>query len=307
MSRTGFVWAAATAALLCWAPPAVAAASLRAVGTAAAGAYRDSDQDQGTLTPTPDSLTITLGASASDAVTNDNPPPDRWEMGALFDGIGVARYGSLAGRAHAEASSTPANTFFLAGGEVSMILGFTDGAEVLSDTLDPGTPVRLTFRMTLDATAVHSVDGPGPNPDGTGAAARLEVEVRDPDNVAQPPGEGALLINSRGTDQRVGTLEFDTAIGRRVELVAELFVAAGVDVDFATYAFSGGSADVVADQTAELFYEPSGDVQLASDSGHDYAVPEPGRGALLVWSATLVLLRHRRNRRPGAPSGRALP
>ena len=68
--------------------------------------------------------------------------------------------------------------------------------------------------------------------------------------------------------------------------------------------FSEGSADVIADQTAELFYQPSGDVTLVSDSGHDYVAPEPGRGTLLGVSATLLLLRRWKPRRHGAVESR---
>lgn len=40
--------------------------------------------------------------------------------------------------------------------------------------------------------------------------------------------------------------------------------------------------------------EVLGDVTFASDSGHDYAVPEPGQGTLLALSAALLL----RSRKP---------
>ena len=182
-------WGAAAAALsLSFSPSAVAAPSLKAIAGASAGAYLDSDQGSVLQTPGPGSLTVTAGAAASDGVINDSPPPASWGMEALVTGSGTARYGALAGLAHAEASSKPANTLFLAGGQVSLDLGFTDGAEVLSDTLDPGTPVTLTFLMTLDATAVHVTDQPNANPEDTGAAARHEVEVRDLDNITQPSG-----------------------------------------------------------------------------------------------------------------------
>ncbi|HSJ99296.1 MAG TPA: hypothetical protein VLC53_19630, partial [Myxococcota bacterium] len=243
MSRTDLFWAAATVALLCWDGPVVAAESLKAIGEARAGAHADSDEGQTLLTPGPGSLTITAGAAASDAVSNSIPPPDGWDMQAMVTGIASARYGSLAGRAHAEASSLPLNSSFLAGGQVSLNVGFTDGAEVVSDTLEPGTPVTLTFFMTLEATAVHSIDGQDLDPDGTGAAARLELEVRDLDDIAQPSGEGALVINSVGTHETVDTFEFDTSVGHRVEIVADLFVAAGVDVDYLAHGFSQGTAD----------------------------------------------------------------
>jgi len=295
MSCSGSFRGAAVAVLLCLGPSGVAAASLKAIGGASAGAHSDSDPGSQSLTPGPDSLTLTYGAAASDSVINDSPPPATWEMKALVTGVGTARYGSLAGVAHAEASSLPANSAFLAGGSVSLNLGFTDAAEVVSDTLAADTPVTLTFLMTLEASAVHFADGLVPNPSGTGASARHEVEVRDLDNVAQPSGEGALVVNSAGVSENSTMFEFDTAVGHRLEIIADLFVSAGADVDYATYQMTQGTSDVVADQTAELFHQPSGDVRLVSESGHDYAVPEPGQALLLLFAA-LVLPRAARTR-----------
>jgi hypothetical protein len=235
---------------------------------------------------------VTVGAAASDAA-------GEFSMEAIFDGIGVARYGSLVGSAHAEASSKPASSF-LAGGEIIVDVGFTDGAEVVSDTLAEGTPVTLTFRMTLDASAMHFTDGKGLNPPDTGAAARHEVEVRDLDDVTVPFGQGALVVNSIGDNERLRTFEFDTAVGHRIELEAHLILGAGVMVNHPLYAFTEGEADVLAGNTAELFHEPSGGVRLVADSGHDYAAPEPGRGLLLAFAAAAVWLRRSRWRRAAA-------
>jgi hypothetical protein len=240
------------------------------------------------LTPGQGSLQITLGATASDIAFAD-PPPTNFEIAAIVDGIGVARYGSLAGRAHAEARSAPAGPY-LAGGQVSVIPGYTDGAEVRSDTLAPGTPVTLTFRMTLAATTIHFVDGSIFDPQGTGAAVRYEVAVSDLDNLAQPSTEGSLVINSRGFEETSRLLELDTAIGHRVELVADLAVNAGVRVDYPFLGVSKGTATALAEQTGELFHEPSGDVRLATESGHNYTVPEPDPVALLLASLPVLLL-----------------
>lgn len=292
MARRDLARNAAAAVLLCSAPSAVEAASLKAIGNAVAGAYRVSDPGSSTLLPGPDSLQVTSAATATDVA-------EPYAMQVDVEGIGIARYGSLAGRAHAEASSLPASNL-TAGGEVIVDVGFTDAALVGSDTLASGTPVTLHFRTTLDAAAVHSLDPPvGDPPDSTGAAARLEVVVKDLD-VLGPFGQGFLVINSRGDHETLGTIEFDTAIGHRVELVADLFVSAGVEVDYLLHGFTKGTADVLADHTAELAYEPSGDVRLEADSGHDYAVPEPSRAVLLATTAGLLLLPSARRRRARA-------
>jgi hypothetical protein len=286
MSRRDLARNAAAAVLLCSTPSGVEAAALKAIGNAVAGAYRVSDPGSSSLLPGPGSLQVTAGAAASDVA-------EPYAMQVDVEGIGIARYGSLGGRAHAEASSLPASSF-AAGGEVLIDVGFTDAAVVRSDTLAPGTPVTLHFRTTLDATALHFIDPPAGNPpDSTGAAARLEVVIKDLDDVTRPFGQSALLLNSRGDHETLGGIDFDTAIGGRIELVADLFVAAGVQVDHPLYAFTSGTADVLADHTAELAYEPSGDIRLEADSGHEYAVPEPSRALLLATSVLLVLLRSR--------------
>ena len=282
----------AAAAFLCLAPSFAGAESLSAVGSAAASAHSDIGQETKVLTPGPGSLQITVGAAASDEVVNDKPPPDIFVLDTIVDGIGTARYGSLAGRAHAEGKSLPPSPL-LAGGGVNLTLGFSDGAEVESDTLADGTPVVLTFLLTLEASAIHFTDVPIADPNDTGASARLEVEVRDAESIQNPPVSGALLINSRGTVEPSKTIQLDTAIGHRVELGAELFVSARVELDFGANGFAQASADVVADQTGELFFQPSGDVRLVSDSGHDYAVPEPGGPALLLASLPMWLWRRR--------------
>jgi hypothetical protein len=291
MFRIELLWGAAAAALSCAVPSVAAAETLRAIGTAVAGTHSMNDPGSSSLLPGPGSLQVTAGAAASEVAV------DTFFMEAIVDGIGVARYGSLAGRAHAEASSKP-GSLYLAAGQVVLDLGFTDGVEVVSDTLDPGTPVTLTFRMTLDATAIQVTDGTDLDPAGTGASARLEVEVRDLDDVTVPFGQGALLINSIGNHETLRTFEFDTLVGHRLDLVVDLYVAAGVSVDFLAHDFTEGTADVLAEETAEFFYDPSGDVRLVSDSGHDYAVPEPGQAWLTLVGA--LALSYRR-RRPGGP------
>jgi hypothetical protein len=294
VSKESQIFRTTATVVLLWLLPSVAqGASLKAIGGAAASAHSDLGQEVLQQTPGPGSLTVTAGAAASDAVEDG---PDRWEMDAIMDAIGTARYGSLAGRAHAEARSAPANSFFLAGGQVSLILGYTDEAEVVSASLAPGTPVTLTFAMSLEASALHVVDGPSPNPDGTGAAARHEIALRDVDVIVQPAAEGALVVNSRGVSEASRTVELDTAVGHRIEIVAQLFVSAGVDIDHAVLGFTQGTADVLAEDTAELFYQPSGDVQLVSDSGHEYAVPEPSRRLLLLASLPVLLWARRRVR-----------
>jgi hypothetical protein len=140
------------------APSGAAAASLRATGVASAGAHRVCELGDQALTPGPDSLRITIGAAAADTVLTKTV---EFTIQADADAIGVARYGSLAGRSPAAASALAASPY-LATAFGSAIVGFDDAGEVVSNTLAPGTPVTLTFRMTLAATAMHVIDGPVP-------------------------------------------------------------------------------------------------------------------------------------------------
>jgi len=107
--------AGAAAALLCLAPSSVAAYSLKAVGVAVAAAHRDSHQGNSVLMPGPGSLQVVVGAAASDAVANPSPPPLDLAMEALVGGNGIARYGSLAGRATPKPNPCPPIAFWPAG------------------------------------------------------------------------------------------------------------------------------------------------------------------------------------------------
>jgi hypothetical protein len=297
MSRLALVLAAS----LAFAHSPLASAELNATATTVAEAHLDSDSGQSVLVPGPGSLGITALADAEDSAFNSSPPPDLWEMDAMVDGIGTARHGLLTGRGQAEASSLPANDFYSAVGQVTLTLDFRDRAVVVSDSLPPGTPVTLTFAMTLDATAQHVIDELDPDPVGTGASARHEAEVRDVDDLGQLPGDGVLVINSRGDHETFETFLFDTEIGDELELFARLIVTARVAVNFGELSFSQGTAEVLASEAA-LYFEPAGDVRLESESGHDYA-PEPESAGTLAACAALLLLGRREARRM-APSGR---
>lgn len=293
--RCSPIWSIVSLALILLAPVARGAV-LRATAVSNAAAYRVGDADEGILTPLAGSIGIIVASTASDGLVNASPPPASWEMQGLADGAGAARYGSLTGRAHAEAKSVPANFFALAAGFASLNLGYTDGGVVSSPTLSPGTPVTLHLFMYLNATALHFIDANIVVPSGTGAAARHEFRIRDLDAIQQPDGVGALVINSLGDVETFRTIDFPTAIGHHIELTGDLFVAARVLVDYTNYGFTQGRADVSAEHTAVSGYVPTGDVTIVSDSGHDYAVPEPECALPIAWVGLVALARRRRAR-----------
>ncbi len=258
------------------ASPPAPAAMLTADASANVSAGRNIGGPTKLIMPGPGSLAVTIGAAASDSIPRD-PGPGNHEYTGILTGSGAARYGSLAGRAHAEASSRPAGDFdpFGAGGQVSLQLGFLDTAQVVSTTLTAGTPVTLTFVMTLDGTATHFADGPFPL-GRIGAGVRNEAKIIDLEaNTSTPNFSPHTLLNSRGDYIPLTTFQFVTAIGHHLEIDVDLIVAAGAIIDaFPSFgAASQGIADVIADQTARFFYQPSGDVRLVSESGHDYANP----------------------------------
>jgi hypothetical protein len=134
--------------------------------------------------------------------------------------------------------------------------------------------------MLLEATAFHAANG-DLLPFRIGAAARSEATVRDIEAGTSTPGPGAgpfTLVQSIGDSVTLTTFEFDTAVGHHLELDVTLLLAAGVAIpcDAGPSCASTGIAEVIADNTARFFYEPSGDVRLVSESGHDYALGASG-------------------------------
>jgi hypothetical protein len=276
--------------------PASAVSLLTADAAGSVGAGRNTGSTVKVITPGDGSVGVTYGGAASDDT-------GAIVLSASILGIGEARYGALAGRASAEASSSPAGPHGV-GGIVILTLGFFDTAEVVSSTLAPGTPVTLTFVMTLEAAAFHDANGlfiPG----RFGASARSEAAVVDIEGgTSTPTFPPHTLVNSIGTNITLTTFEFDTAIGHHLDIDVDLFVAASANVEPAAFPgqATSGRSEVIADNTAHFFYEPSGDVRLVSESGHDYAaqgpgpdpVPEPASLTVLGVGAAIILLATRR-------------
>jgi hypothetical protein len=278
--------------------PAVAVSLLTADAFGAVSAGPDIGTPSKLITPVDGSVSVIFGATASAS-------PAGVGLSASLLGSGEARFGALAGRARAEASSSPPGPHGV-GGEVIVSLGFLDTAEVLSSALAPGTPVTLTFLMTLDATASHFANGPF-TPTRFGAAARADARISDIEaGTSTPsfPNSPHTLVNSIGERITLTTFDFDTAIGHHLQIDVDLMAAARAVVDPAVFLgqASSGSAEVIADNTAHFFYQPSGDVRLVSESGHDYAasgpvpepIPEPASLILLCVGSASILVATRR-------------
>ena len=130
------------------------------------------------------------------------------------------------------------------------------------------------------------------------AGRKIDRALRDLDDLVAPVATRMLAVDSTGTAITTGTVALDTEIGHQVEIKADLTVGAQVHVDYAIYEVAQGTADAEAGQTAELFYEPVGDVRIETESGHTYAVPEPGRAILLAVGSALLWGRARRRAGP---------
>lgn len=143
--------------------------------------------------------------------------------------------------------------------------------------------------MTLDATAEHTANGlfvPGT----IGAAARSEARILDIESgIGTPRLAPDTVVQSIGERVTVRTFEFTTAIGHHLQLDVGLLISAGVFIE--PFRFEGqasaGTAVVIADHTARFFHEPSGDVRLVSESGHDYALSGSTAAGLLCYRSKL--------------------
>lgn len=275
--------------------PAFAESILKATAGGSAIAHRDEDLGSSALTPNPGSLGITHGTAASDSFTPAFPPPDQVDVKALSSAAGTARFGALSGASRAEISVTPSFPDTTARANSVIRPGFLDTLVVESDSLAAGDPVTLLFVMTLEASAIHSTNGAAPESRFVNAAATLEAKVRDLDNLVAPVAMQFLTIDSHDLALTFRAFEFDTLIGHRIEIDVNLNIGARAEYvsGFSIPPYTQATAHVVADQTGRFFYEPSGDVTLASESGHNYAIPEPSVFAFLLAGAAVLVARRR--------------
>jgi hypothetical protein len=217
------------------------------------------------------------------------------ELQASVLGFGTAAFGTLSGEVQTQAKST-FGSIFNARADGRIELSFSETALVHSSMLPIGTPVTLNFSGVLEGFAMLS------GPDVTlyrdnSAVADLRVEVRDVTSGAFNARLG--FINTESLLQP-GAFTLATEIGRTLQLSGSLILFAGTRIE------NGGfdqkierSAQLIASQTAHLFYVPNGDIGLLSESGHNYLapVPEPSAAVLLLCEFAIawpsILLRRR--------------
>jgi hypothetical protein len=219
-------------------------------------------------------------------------------------GVGSLEYGSASGALVVQASSTPdflegiganaGNIFTNSGraqGQALFELQFDDAGTVESAVLPAGTPVQLEFTYFLESVAV--VVGAHGAPF---VSASATYSARAVDTAAPGAPAEALLVGNQTL-----TRTLDTQVGRTIELQGRLSLSAAALAG----RMSGGifydpqaQASIDASNSSHFTVELPPDVQLVTESGHDYTVPEPGH-ALLLASGALVLAATR-PRPPGA-------
>jgi hypothetical protein len=246
--------------------------------------------------PSPDRLEVTAVADASDGLSVPGLYEGSMAWSCILAGSGAVEYGSLAGSASIEASSTPdflpptpnnePNTFTNNGygaGDLLLTLQFDDTATVVSDTLPNGTPVQLEFEYSLQSTAV--LVG---RPLGEHLAAAATYFPSAVDTAAPGAPASAILSGSQ-----IVTRTLDTAVGHTINLQGQLqlraIALAGREVPGALY-YPQASASVEASNSAYFRLVANGDVRLDAESGQDYAaVPAPAQaplaltGVLVLW------------------------
>jgi hypothetical protein len=162
-------------------------------------------------------------------------------------------------------------------------ISFDDLGTVESTTLADGTPVTLSFTFALDAIGLVT------RPLGPHGAANAEFTVDVSDWLTPAMGPVHLVV----TDSTPVVRAFETAVGRQVRvqggLAAEVIAHAGRDPNGLGMFYPDVEASLDAEHTATLTLEVPPGVTFVSESGHEYAVPEPGRAALLLAGALGLL------------------
>jgi len=301
----------ALAALLLLAAPAPALAAhsltvqpngISGCFTAAAGGGIMQDTADVTKTPVGDELDVAMGATASQGASF----PDLYEGSFSYQcallGAGTLGYGAASGALSLQTSSTPeslpptpvnmANPPFQnngrANGEGLLQMQFDDKGVVVSDTLALGTPVTLTFMVSLHSAELEV--GRPPDPLLLDASATYAVRATDVDG-------GDAFFRLLVGNETVG-LPLDTFVGNHVDLqgILSLHVVAlaGRELGQIPY-YPQADASVDAANTASYQLELPAGVGFETESGHDYtAAPEPAQALSLVAGALALAVARRR-------------
>jgi hypothetical protein len=314
------MYRSALAALLLLAAPApvLAAHSLTAppngtsgcAAIAAAGNGVMEDPADLLTTPVGDELDVTLTAAATKGLSFPELYIGSMSYVCTLLGAGTVGYGAAHGVLSIETSSTPdfllptpvnePNIFGNDGravGQGLLSLQFDDTGEVVSNTLPDGTPVTLEFVFSLDASAILI---PGPAGPLIGASASYAVKATDV--------EGAGEVTRLLVGNEIVTVELDTAVGNHIDLQGRLDLGANAlagRVQAGEQYVAQRDASIDASHTATFAIDPPDGVGFDAESGHEYAVPEPGAALALVSGALTLAAARRRRRSRNTAAGAA--
>ncbi len=216
-------------------------------------------------------------------------------------GSGVATYGTLAASLEAQARNQAAfSNLYEPSASGILRMSFADGAIIVSDTLPLGTPVVLTFVVSLASDFIAT--GRAADPTHNGATAEFNGTVTD--TTTGSKGVAIIVNGVAGATPPSVTFKLETEVGRALQLTGKLELgveARALNMDSPDGGDVLATSTVGAAHTAHLIYQAFGDVKLVSDSGHDYttsasaAVPEPGSFCLAGLGVAAIFLGRRRH------------
>jgi len=239
---------------------------------------------------------------AIQSIQNGDVFGGRIHLEATLLGSGVATYGTLAASLEAQARNQAAFANLNEPSAFGILrMSFADGAVVVSNTMPVGTPVMLTFVVSLASDFIAT--GRPADPSHNGASADYTGTVTDTTTGAK--GFAFIGNGVAGTTPPSVTFILATEVGHALQLSAELDL--GVEARALNMDTGGdvlATSSVIANHTAHLIYQQLGDVMLVSDSGHDYRtsasavalVPEPGSLCLAGLGVAAIWLRRHRQR-----------
>jgi hypothetical protein len=217
------------------------------------------------------------------------------DVSCFGDGGVAADFGALSAKLAVEGHTTPeifppevvgvdplpSTSYARAHGRAR--ISFDDLGTVESTVLADGTPVTLTFTFALDAVGLVT------RPLGPNGAANAAFTADVSDWLAPSAGPLHQVVS----DATPAVKTFETAVGRQVRLqgglAAEVIAHSGRDPGGIGMFYADVEASLDAEHTATLTLAAPPGVTFVAESGHEYAVPEPGRAALLLAGALGLL------------------
>jgi hypothetical protein len=199
-------------------------------------------------------------------------------------GSGAAKYGALAASLEAQVKNLAAIPNLLEPEATGILrMSFADQGLVVSGTKAVGEEVDLDFYFALSSDFIDT--GSAADPTHNGATVEFNGTAKDTTSGAFVK---AVIVNgSPGTTPSVVLQTLHTAVSRVIDLTGNLDLGVGARAPNESGGNVIATSAVLASHTGRMTYLPQANVQLISNSGHDYsvveaAVPEPDALSLAV-------------------------